>query len=321
MTLLPEFLNYILAFEEAFVTNQWEGVAACFAEDAAHRVDGEAPLGREAVGCAEIVAAFGRELDAMDRRFDQRIPEIIDGPNQEGDSIWMRWALVFRRDGLPSLRIEGEHRAVYGDGKIVLLEEKVEAPACQAVAEYLATHDTRLHPVGGAPSDQAVGADEAGATLATAALQRTLVRFYGAAKSHADIAGALSVCGAEFSIHTVPLGVGSHTREQTEEALGLFFAAFPDYRVELEGVISEGGDTATATAWGNGWMTPSTEIFGDEINGRTAELDIFCVFGFRDGLLASERFFFDLASFCRQTGVDPQEFRALAGSDLSRQAA
>jgi hypothetical protein len=38
-------------------------------------------------------------------------------------------------------------------------------------------------------------------------------------------------------------------------------------------------------------------------HGRHAEIPIFCVFTFRDGLLASERFFFDLATLCQGIGV------------------
>ena len=37
--------------------------------------------------------------------------------------------------------------------------------------------------------------------------------------------------------------------------------------------------------------------------GRTADLPIFCVCETRGGLLASERFFFDMNDLCRQLGV------------------
>jgi predicted ester cyclase len=315
MSFMPDFLNYILAFETAFAADDWDGVRDCFASDASHVVHAAEPLGREAKGNDAIADGFRLDLNGLDRRFDQRIPEILDGPFQDDDVIWMRWALVFRRHGLEPLRIEGEHAATYANGKIISLVERVDDANCARVREYLARYGELLHPVGGS---SAAAADEVGLGQASDALHRSLVRFYGSAKSRADIPGALSVCSPDFTIETVALGLESKTREETQASLEIFFAAVPDYSVEL-GRMAVDGDVVAA--WGTARMTPSAAVFGEDAKLTTANVDIFCVLEFQDGLLARERFFFDLASLCRQGGLDIEVFLQMAGSSAGQEAA
>jgi predicted ester cyclase len=87
---------------------------------------------------------------------------------------------------------------------------------------------------------------------------------------------------------------------ENEFALTRFFASFPDYAVALDGHASDG---RTLVCWGTVQMTMTGERFGVQPSGRRAELPVHIRFTFADGLIASERFFFDLASLCAQSGV------------------
>ncbi len=51
------------------------------------------------------------------------------------------------------------------------------------------------------------------------------------------------------------------------------------------------------------------ERFGVKPNGRQAELPVFIQFEFKDGLIARERFLFDLSSLCAQSGVSTDAVR------------
>ncbi|WP_296357749.1 ester cyclase [Ramlibacter sp.] len=79
-----------------------------------------------------------------------------------------------------------------------------------------------------------------------------------------------------------------------------FFAAFPDYQVVLDG---HAGNGETLVCWGKVSMTMTGERYGVVPGGRRATLPVFIAFTFRDGLIASERFFFDLSELCAQSGV------------------
>lgn len=134
-----------------------------------------------------------------------------------------------------------------------------------------------------------------------------LVREYAAAKSEQNVARALAVCDDDFVLETIPFGTRSRGKAETAEQLGMFFAAFPDYRVSLEGSVC--GEQHLA-CWGEAEMTLAAPIFGMPATGSTARVPFCCVFTFRDALLAGERFFFDLASLCDQLGLSTDRMSA-----------
>ena len=133
-----------------------------------------------------------------------------------------------------------------------------------------------------------------------AALLRTLVRGYACAKSEQDIGAALCLCSEDFVLETVPLGIAARDRKRTEQKLSVFFSAFPDYSVTLDGIATGEG---VVTSWGRARLSFRGPFAGQAPTGRTAELPIFCVFSSAFDRLRGERFFFDLASLCEETGL------------------
>lgn len=295
---LESLFLYMRDFELAFMTGDWSVLESHFHEDACHRIDGGGlPLGSGGDGRAAVIAGLAAGVDAVDRRFDVRIPEIVEGPVTRDDGVWMRFALTLRRAGLPDLRIDGEHLATFRDGRIASLREKVAAEDPARVAAYLADNAAMLKAPGSAFAPPANAADF---EALNDAMGRSLVRCYGGAKSEQDVEAALAVCDAGFSIDTVAFGIRSRDREDTRMQLGAFFAAFPDYRVTLEGFATGAG---IVTCWGRVRLTFGGDFLGFRATGRSAELPIFCVFEVGGGVIASERFFFDLAALGEQIGV------------------
>ena len=70
----------------------------------------------------------------------------------------------------------------------------------------------------------------------------------------------------------------------------------------------------TLAVWGRAYLTFAGAIGELPPTGRFAELPIFCVFTFTRDRIRSERFVFDLASLCAQTGLplDPVRDSAAA---------
>jgi predicted ester cyclase len=56
-------------------------------------------------------------------------------------------------------------------------------------------------------------------------------------------------------------------------------------------------------------MTMTGDRFGVSPTGRRAELPVFIQFTFKDDLIASERFCFDLSELCAQSGVSTDAVR------------
>lgn len=305
---LERFLAYARTFELAYWSDDWSLLAPHWREDGVHRVHGAAPLGADDRGAPAAIAGLRASVHGMDRRFDVRIPEIVAGPCTRDGGVWMRFGLTLRRAGLPPLRFEGDHLVRYVEGRIALVEETVEPGAGERVAAYLAEHDARLRPAGSPPAPPA---DPRDARDLDDAVAIALARGYGGAKSEQDVGAALSVCSEDFVLETVPLGLATRDRKEAEQQLALFFTAFPDYAVTLEGVAAGSGAVA---AWGSMRLTWRGPFLGLAPSGRRAELPFVSIFPAAGGQLRGERFLFDLATFCEQLALPLAELRARLGA-------
>lgn len=107
-------------------------------------------------------------------------------------------------------------------------------------------------------------------------------------------------------LQTPAFGTTAHGLTENERALRRFFAAFPDYDVALDGHANDGD---TLVCWGTARLTMTGNRFGVLPNGERAEVPVFIQFTFRDDLIAGERFFFDLATLCAQSGVSTDAVR------------
>ncbi|MFD9483044.1 ester cyclase [Streptomyces sp. NPDC059991] len=126
------------------------------------------------------------------------------------------------------------------------------------------------------------------------------------AKSRQDVPAALRLLHPEMALETPAFGTTARGLTENEKALRRFFASFPDYDVDLQGRASDGD---TLVCWGTARLTMTGNRFGVVPNGKRAEIPVFIQFTFKDDLIAGERFFFDLATLCAQSGVSTDEVR------------
>lgn len=126
------------------------------------------------------------------------------------------------------------------------------------------------------------------------------------AKSRQDVPAALRLLHHEMLLESPPLGTSAYGVTENERALTRFFASFPDYDVALN---SHASNDETLVCWGTARMTMTGDRFGVLPNRRRAELPVFIQFTFKDDLIASERFFFDLSELCAQSGVSTDAVR------------
>lgn len=84
---LERFLTYVRVFEVAQAAGAGHLLEPCYSEDAEHVVRGAGSFGDEAHGREQVVAAVRKSVEDHDRRFDVRIPEILEGPLARSDAI------------------------------------------------------------------------------------------------------------------------------------------------------------------------------------------------------------------------------------------
>jgi hypothetical protein len=144
MPLIPRFAEYAAAFEKACASDDWSLLEPYFTRDAVYEVGLEPPMGGRFEGRSAILAYFQYVLDAFDRRFESRAVELVAGPRETGDSVWVRGRGVYRAAGVPELAFELEETAWFEGDRIRRLEDRYEPAEREALARYLAAHGAKL---------------------------------------------------------------------------------------------------------------------------------------------------------------------------------
>jgi predicted ester cyclase len=139
-----------------------------------------------------------------------------------------------------------------------------------------------------------------------------LARALAVAKSRQDVPEAMKLFHLDMELRTPAFGTRARGLAENQAVLCRFFRTFPDYHVVLDG---HAANSDTLVCWGMARMTMTGEWFGVIPNGRRAELPVFIQFTFRDGLIASELFFFDLSELCAQSGVSTDAVRRVVFPD------
>ena len=134
-----------------------------------------------------------------------------------------------------------------------------------------------------------------------------IVARYAAAKSRQDVDAALALCDEDFVLETVPFGIHGRGKSEVAAQLQMFFTTFPDYEATLEGCVAGGSVVAT---WGTIRATMRGPFGSFAPTGRAFALPFSCVFPLSEGLLAGERFFFDLNAMCEQLGLPVERVAA-----------
>jgi ketosteroid isomerase-like protein len=147
MSLASRFAEYAAAFEDAYATDDWSKLEPYFTEDAVYETIADPPFGNRTEGRAAVQRFFKQVVDGFDRRFDTRTVEMLEGPVERGNAVWIRWAAIYTLAGAPPLRMEGEETATFEGERIGRLEDRMPAADTQRVVAYMGEHGARLKTV------------------------------------------------------------------------------------------------------------------------------------------------------------------------------
>jgi steroid delta-isomerase-like uncharacterized protein len=144
---------------------------------------------------------------------------------------------------------------------------------------------------------------------------RKMLRLFEAhreAEAARDIDAILETFGKDCFLETMPLGLRSEGMAAVRAAYELqFFTAFPDLAPEDEG-IAVGADVVAV--WGTLRGTSRGDWLGIPPGGGTFAVPFANVVPFRQGLMAGEKIYFDLATLCEQARLPLEEVRAAAAA-------
>ena len=144
MSKIARFAAYAAAFEKSYASDDWSHVEPFFTEDAVYEIDLEPPIGARLEGRDAILAYFKQVVDRFDRRFESRELALLEGPRQEGDSVWIRGSATYSAPGVPDFVLELEETATFDGDRIRLLEDRYEKAMEKEALEYLKEHGGKL---------------------------------------------------------------------------------------------------------------------------------------------------------------------------------
>jgi steroid delta-isomerase-like uncharacterized protein len=130
-----------------------------------------------------------------------------------------------------------------------------------------------------------------------------------------DYDGIIETFVEDCYIETVALGLRSDGREATRTAYMAYFAAFPDLDSDYQG-FAAGDDVLVG--WGVLSGTSGGEWLGVPPTGGRFAVRFTNVATFRDGRMAGESIYFDVATLCEQTGVPLEALRTAARERAGR---
>ncbi|HZF88542.1 ester cyclase [Streptomyces sp.] len=139
---------------------------------------------------------------------------------------------------------------------------------------------------------------------------RRLFEAHRAAEAARDIDGILRTFVSGCFLETKALGLRSQGTDAVRAAYQQqYFTAFPDLAPEDEGIAY--GDDVIAV-WGTLRGTSRGDWLGVPPGGGSFEVPFANVVPFRDGLMAGEAIYFDLATLCEQAKIPLGEIRQAA---------
>lgn len=136
---------------------------------------------------------------------------------------------------------------------------------------------------------------------------RRLFERHRDAEAARDYDAILATFVQDCFLETHPLGLRSKGTAATRTAYEGYFTAFPDLAPEDEGQAF--GDDVMVV-WGTLRGSSGGDWMGVPPSGGSFVVPFANVTPFRDGLMAGESIYFDLATLCEQAGLPLDEVRA-----------
>jgi hypothetical protein len=141
---IARFAAYAAAFEKSYENDDWSLLEPYFTEDAVYDAALDPPIGARLEGRDAILAYFEDVVNRFDRRFESRELALLEGPRQEGDSVWIRGSATYRAAGVPPFVLELEERVSFEGDRIRLLEDRYQPAMKESLAAYLEQYGEKL---------------------------------------------------------------------------------------------------------------------------------------------------------------------------------
>jgi hypothetical protein len=144
MGLIDRFQDYADAFEVFFASDDASVLEPYFTGDAVYETRAEPPFAARHEGREKIIEGLRRSIETFDKRFETRTLEILEGPTEADDSVWMRWRVTYTAPGVPPLVMVGEETATFAGDRIARLEDRFPSLVVKEILAWMNEHGGKL---------------------------------------------------------------------------------------------------------------------------------------------------------------------------------
>jgi hypothetical protein len=120
MSIIDRYREYAEAFETTYDDDDWSRLERYFAKDVTFRSFYTADI--KVVGRQAVIEQLRADVEAFDRKFDERHLEFVGEPRQAASRVAMQWKMIYAKSGAPDLVLFGTEAATFAGDLIVLLE-------------------------------------------------------------------------------------------------------------------------------------------------------------------------------------------------------
>jgi len=133
------FLNYIQAFEDAYLSGDWSKLIPCFSTDVIH----DNGLGQEICGREAVINYLRDSTEGFDKLFDSRAPSFGDVTVTDSE-VSAAWHFIYKKDGAPDLATNGMEVATVSGQSITRLNSIFEEGAVEQTQTWMSEYGKLL---------------------------------------------------------------------------------------------------------------------------------------------------------------------------------
>jgi ketosteroid isomerase-like protein len=139
------FMKYAADFEKTFADDDWARLRQYFADDAVYEVKSDG-FPCALTGTDAIFKGIKKSLDGFDRKFEGRELAVTKGPEVDGDTVRLAWAVTYRKAGKAPYVLRGRTEARYRAGKIAYMSDSYDASVGSEAAAWMQQNGMILDP-------------------------------------------------------------------------------------------------------------------------------------------------------------------------------
>lgn len=139
MSIQERYLQYVDAFEDTYLDNDWSRLEEFFTADSIYD-NGDGSIGR---GRDAVLEKLKNAIDGLDRKMTQRVVSFAP-PTTEANTVTSHWTAEYMMDGAPNLKFNGIEYAVFEGDQIAQLRDEMDDAAVAAITNWLTQYGALL---------------------------------------------------------------------------------------------------------------------------------------------------------------------------------